>query len=184
MPVLAAPTVDVHLSFLAAMAEFVAEGRGGPDDVDSMVGQEIRDFGSTWAAPADFAAYVGWLRAQARPETPRPAHHVPSTTLWWVEADQYLGRLAIRHELNRHLLDVGGHIGYDVRPSARRTGHATAMLQAALPIARGLGIESALLTCERSNVGSRAVIEANGGVFEDEREGKLRFWVPTDLSRP
>jgi hypothetical protein len=28
------------------------------------------------------------------------------------------------------------------------------------------------------NVGSRAVIEQNGGVLEDERSGKLRFWMP------
>ena len=36
-----------------------------------------------------------------------------------------------RHDLLRR----GGHIGYDVRPSARRRGHATAMLAAALPLA-------------------------------------------------
>ena len=27
--------------------------------------------------------------------------------------------------------------------------------------------------------GHGKVIEANGGVLEDERAGKLRFWVPT-----
>jgi predicted acetyltransferase len=74
---------------------------------------------------------------------------------------------------------MGGHIGYDVRPSARRRGHATAMLRAALPVARGLGIESALVTCDEDNVASRKVIEANGGVFEDQRGDKLRFWIPT-----
>jgi predicted acetyltransferase len=34
-------------------------------------------------------------------------------------------------------------------------------------------------TCDVDNVGSRTVIELNGGVLEDERSGKLRFWVPT-----
>jgi predicted acetyltransferase len=53
------------------------------------------------------------------------------------------------------------------------------MLRAALPVARGLGIESALLTCDVTNVGSRKVIEGCGGVLEDERDGTLRFWVPT-----
>ena len=70
-------------------------------------------------------------------------------------------------------------IGYDVRPSARRRGHATGMLRDALIVARGLGIESALVTCMVDNVGFRTVIERNGGVLEDERAGKLRFWVPT-----
>jgi predicted acetyltransferase len=36
-----------------------------------------------------------------------------------------------------------------------------------------------LVTCDVTNTGSRKVIEANGGVLEDERDGKLRFWVPT-----
>jgi predicted acetyltransferase len=53
------------------------------------------------------------------------------------------------------------------------------MLGAALPHTRDLGIDPALVTCDTDNVGSRKVIESNGGVFEDERSGKLRYWVPT-----
>lgn len=53
------------------------------------------------------------------------------------------------------------------------------MLRAVLPSARGMGIDPALITCEADNLASRRVIAANGGVFEDERRGKLRFWVPT-----
>jgi predicted acetyltransferase len=99
--------------------------------------------------------------------------------MWWVEQDEYLGRIAVRHRLTAQLREVGGHIGYDVRPSARRRGHATAMLRAALPVVRSLGINSALVTCDVDNVASRKVIERNGGVLEDQRGDKLRFWVPT-----
>src|SRR5690242_3199976 len=84
--------------------------------------------------------------------------------LWWVDGDEYLGRIAIRHRLTAQLRASGGHIGYDVRPSARRRGHATAMLRAALPVARALGVDSALVTCDAGNVASRRVIERNGGV--------------------
>jgi hypothetical protein len=42
-------------------------------------------------------------------------------------------------------------------------------------------IDRVLITCDVDNVGSRQVIEANGGEFEDQRGGKLRFWVPTKL---
>jgi predicted acetyltransferase len=99
--------------------------------------------------------------------------------MWWVHDEEYLGRIAGRHRLAPHLREVGGHFGYDVRPSARRRGHATAMLRAALPIARRLGIEPALVTCDVDNIASRKVIERNGGVLEDQRGDKLRFWVPT-----
>jgi predicted acetyltransferase len=53
------------------------------------------------------------------------------------------------------------------------------MLRAALPVARALGIDRALITCDADNVGSRKVIEHNGGVRIDERNGRLRYWVPT-----
>jgi predicted acetyltransferase len=75
------------------------------------------------------------------------------------------------------LRDYGGHVGYDVRPSARRRGHATAMLRRALPWCRDLGIDPVLVTCDVDNVASRRVIEKAGGQFEDRRDGKLRFWV-------
>jgi predicted acetyltransferase len=178
MPELIAPTLDVHASFLPAMAEFQTEGRGDAKD-DSMVGDEIRRNHATWHDPAAFAEYVAALRAAALEETPRPAGWVPCTTLWYVEVAEYLGRLAIRHRLTDWLLNYGGHIGYDVRPSARRRGHATAMLRESLPVAQRLGIDDVLVTCDDDNVGSRKVIDANGGRFEDERGGKLRFWVPT-----
>lgn len=145
-----------------------------------MIGDEIRHFGSSWTATPDgFPHFVEWLLAQAHEDSPRPEGYVPSTTLWWVEDDEYLGRVAVRHRLTPQLNEAGGHIGYDVRPAARRRGHATAMLRAALPVAHGVGIESALLTCEVDNVASRKVIEHNGGVFEDQRGDKLRFWVRT-----
>jgi predicted acetyltransferase len=172
------PTTAEQVSFLAAMAEFRGEGRGGPDDA-SMIGHEHQRFGSTWSDPAGFADYVRQLRADSLEETPRPLGYVPSTTWWWVDETGYLGRIAVRHRLTPFLLEVGGHIGYDVRPSARLHGHATAMLGAVLPHARALGIDRALVTCDHDNVGSRKVIEANGGSFEDQRGQKLRYWVPT-----
>jgi predicted acetyltransferase len=178
MPQLIRPAVEIHRSFLAAMAEFRAEGRGDASDA-TMVGREIRHHSATWGTPAGFAGYVDELRAEALEDSPRPDGFVPSTTLWWVDGDEYLGRIAIRHRLTPHLLEVGGHIGYDVRPSARRRGHATAMLRAALPVARELGIDKALVTCDLDNVGSRKAIENNDGVLEDIRDGKRRYWIAT-----
>jgi predicted acetyltransferase len=183
VPALSAPTIAVHASFLEAMREFQAEGRGGPDD-HTGIGIEIRVFSDEWDDPAWFARYVVWLMGLSTEEGPKPEGWVPATTLWWVEGTEYLGRLNIRHRLTPYLLEAGGHIGYDVRRSARRRGHATAMLARGLPVAARLGIESALITCDVDNVGSRRVIESNGGVFEDEREGKLRYWIPTGLSTP
>lgn len=178
MAELVPPTTSVHASFLQAMAEFECEGRGAPDDY-TMIGEEIRANKATWHDARAFADYTAGLRADALEETPRPRGWVPCTTLWYVEGTAYLGRLAIRHRLTPWLLERGGHIGYDVRPSARRNGYATNMLRDALPIAKGLGIDDVLVTCDVDNAASRRVIEKNGGRLEDERGGKLRFWIPT-----
>jgi predicted acetyltransferase len=178
VPALVDPTTSVHASFLAAMEEFRAEGRGGPGDY-TMIGHDLRTYATTWQTPEGFAAYVASLVADRLEETPRPRGFVPATTLWYVEGTTYLGRLAIRHRLTPALRERGGHIGYDVRPSARRRGYATAMLREALPIARQLGIDRALVMCDVDNEASRKVIVANGGVLEGERGGNLHFWVPT-----
>ena len=178
MPELVPPTTAVHASFLQAMSEFEREGRGAPDDY-TMIGEEIRDNKATWHDARAFADYTAGLRADALEETPRRPGWVPCTTLWYVEGGEYLGRLAIRHRLTPWLLEYGGHIGYDVRPSARGNGHATNMLRDALPVAKRLGIADVLVTCDVDNTASRRVIEKNAGQLEDERGGKLRFWVRT-----
>ena len=182
-PRLVAPEAACHSSFLDALAEDHAEARHLELDLVLL------------ADPDEFAEYVQALRDDAEhPGAPDryimrafgiPAPHppldgyVPQTVLWWVHGHEYLGRLDIRHHLSEGLLRRGGNIGYDVRPSARRRGHATAMLAAALPLAAALGIREARIDCDVDNVASRKVIERNGGVFEREERGSYYFLVPT-----
>ena len=90
---------------------------------------------------------------------------VPSTTLWWVEGDDFLGSLGVRHELNPTLEVVGGHVGYAVRPSARGRGHATAILAAGLAwVRRNLPLTRVLLTINTLNLASIRVAEKAGGL--------------------
>jgi predicted acetyltransferase len=170
------PDLALKDSFLAAMAEFAGEGRFGDG---SGIGHDLEQWTGRWESDEGFAAYVA-EKLTERDEV-RDADWVLCTNLWWVDHTGYIGRMSIRHTLNDWLSEVGGHIGYDVRRSRRREGHATAMLAAALPIARSLGVERALLTCDEDNTASRLVIERNGGVLEDVRQGKLRYWVPTSV---
>lgn len=173
-PVLRAPTSLVADSFRAALDEYRAEGRLGPDD-DSELADALRRCGPL-DTEGGFAAFLESLRIRATLDTPFP---VPSTMLWLVDGPAFLGRISIRHRLTPALRRLGGHIGYEVRPSARRRGHATAMLRAALPVAAGLGISSALLTCDVGNIASRRVIAAAGGVLHEEEGTIARYLVAT-----
>ena len=88
--------------------------------------------------------------------------------------------MLVRHRLTPALTQCGGHIGYHVAPRHRRQGHATAMLAEALAYCRDLGVDDVLVTCPESNVASRKVIEANGGVLENVVDGERRYWFRRD----
>lgn len=175
MPVLSRPTASVQTSFLAFVDELLAEG---PLDPTGPVSRAVATYGSSWRDPAEFQRFVDGLRAEELEETPRPPMFVPTTSLWWIDGAEFLGRLSIRHRLAPGQAGLrNGHIGYEVRPSARRRGHATAMLAASLPWARRLGLEKVLLTCDDDNEASRRTIERNGGVPDEPIDEKLRWWI-------
>lgn len=93
-----------------------------------------------------------------------------------------VGTIQIRHYLNESLLKNGGHIGDGVRPSERRKGYATQMIQLALEECKKLGIQRVLMVCYKDNIGSRKSIEKNGGILENEipaENGKIdqRYWI-------
>lgn len=167
MPTLVRPTVDVHDSWLEAVREPGYEPRWADD-------LQLADM----ILPDGFARYVQRQLDDAREDTRRSRAMVPSLHLWYVDDKIFLGRLSIRLRLTPWLRDYGGHVGYDVRPSARRHGHATAMLHQARPWLADVGIDPALVTCDVENVASRKVIESAGGQFQDELHGKLRYWLP------
>jgi len=129
----------------------------------------------------DFPAYVGNLeKMKSEPTGDRKT--VNSSTFWLMNAEgRMLGAVNIRHELNEHLLKIGGHIGFGIRPSARRRGYAVQQLKLALDKARELGLERVLLTCDDDNEASRRTILRCGGVLENETffNGKMvqRYWI-------
>jgi predicted acetyltransferase len=113
-----------------------------------------------------------------------PDGWVPNTFLVAEVDGQIVGRVSIRHQLNEFLARRGGHIGYCVLAPNRRRGYATEILRQALVIARSLGIDPVLVTCDDDNVGSIKVIEACGGkldsVLEADQPGRAplrRYWI-------
>jgi len=102
------------------------------------------------------------LRAESEPTPPL----VPATTFWATVGENVVGRISLRHHLNADLAEFGGHIGYEVRPSARRQGVATEMLRLVLQTPKAREIGRLLLTCAPTNLASNKTITANGGVLE------------------
>jgi predicted acetyltransferase len=183
---LATPHRRFHRSFLAAADEFARDTEGQPVNIVADWPADDTFRGASYTRQdvenrETFGQMVDLVVGARLPEAPRPKHFVPFTELWMADGDEYLGRISLRHRLNELLYTWGGHIGYAVRPSARRRGCATRAVELMLPVCAELGIDPVLITCDPDNIGSRKAIEANGGVYEDTREGKLRYWVPARL---
>jgi predicted acetyltransferase len=178
------PHPRLQRSFLEAQDELVAAGEefyarlpSWPAEGD-FPGVEVTRASLT--SVDAFAAYCAFLLQQRDAVAPRPRAYVAFTELWLADGpklDRFLGRISLRHELTEVLLEWGGHIGYVVRPSARRRGHASAALSGMLDVCRERGIDPVLVTCDVDNTGSRRTIEAAGGRYEDTRMGKLRYWI-------
>lgn len=171
MPFLVHPSIEYRTSYLTALREFRQEGRHNDVEVNRLA--------------EDFGAFVDDLR---RRETDEPEFgRVRETFFWMVEDGQYIGRVSIRHTLNARLEKLGGHIGYEIRPTKRKRGYGTLILALSLPEVRKMGIERALITCDSTNIGSRKIIEANGGKLIDETllPGRTvltrRYWIDVPL---
>lgn len=127
----------------------------------------------------DFDNYLAQL--ERKEETKEG--YVPNSVFFCLDEDRniFVGAVDIRHYLNAQNSLTGGHIGDGIRPSERRKGYGTKMLELALYECKKLGIKKVLMTCDKDNIASEKVIIANGGIFENEvKEGKeieKRFWI-------
>jgi predicted acetyltransferase len=168
MTELVRPDVRFHASWAEAVEEFGDE---------PMHGSGLWDLSPLDVSEAGCSHAVAHLLSRGDTSVPLPDGIVHSDYCWMVDEAGFVGYLALRHALTPFLLEEGGHIGFAVRPSRRREGHATRALALALPRAAALGLDRVLLTCDEDNVGSRLTIEHNGGLYEDSRKGKRRYWI-------
>ena len=181
--VLSRPSLHYKQSYLDAIREF--------REVDHriMSDEELESIGENF--PAYLQRLLDWEDA-----TKIPPEWV-TTSVYWLVSDEpdtmeqtnndgkgiYIGRLNLRHELTKSLFEVGGHIGYEIRPSMRRHGYGKEILRLGLEKAREHGLQHVLVTCDETNIGSKKIIEANVGRFQNAvvQEGspvkKLRYWI-------
>ncbi|MGO2051833.1 GNAT family N-acetyltransferase [Arthrobacter sp. MYb224] len=178
------PSTHLHESWLASNREWNGEDQQGASVFFA------ERFGWDLEKPEDFASWVRLLKDLSDDSILPPQGFVNQSTLWLEREGEYLGAVSLRHALiNESLKQVGGHIGYGLRPSARGAGLAKRALAEMLEISRQRGLEEVLLTCADSNIASARTIEACGGVLERVcpvaeiaepfglQEPQRRYWI-------
>lgn len=126
--------------------------------------------------------YGTWLEKTTDAQTAAQTGWVNCSTFFAFVGDKIVGTIQIRHTLNGFLFNTGGHIGYSVVPSERGKGYAATMLGLALEKCRDMGIEKALVTCNKGNIASAKTIMKCGGILENEfveESGNIveRYWI-------
>ncbi len=131
----------------------------------------------------DFPTYMKWL-SDLEKGINLPDGWVPETTRWLINSEkQIAGFIRVRPRLTPPLEEEIGHIGYDVPPTERKKGYGRCCLKVASEIAKELGLQKALVTCDSDNLGSKRIIESAGAQLENEIIPKgqsysvCRYWL-------
>lgn len=151
---------------------------------------KVVDAGLPWqysglANLEEATSYEDWVKEKANEKNGIDLRdgYVPCTTLFLkrISDNKICGSISIRHELNKFLLDFGGHIGYSITPSERGKGYGKLQLKMGLEIAKRLDIEKCLITADVENVVSNKTIISEGGVLENTVMWKSdplnRYWI-------
>lgn len=121
----------------------------------------------------DINEWLEWIKQVNNPQT-CPNYLVPSTVYLCVKnGKKVVGMIDIRHYLNDNLNTFGGNIGYSIKPTERNKGYGTRQLGLAIEKCYELRKEGIfkgteiLITCNENNIGSKKVILANHGIYQD-----------------
>ena len=105
---------------------------------------------------------------------------IPQSTFFMFSGPKIIGYLTIK----RKVIDMKsvGQIYFNIRPSDRKIGYGTKLLEAALKKCRDIQIVQAIISCPEESLGGIKLIESHGGKLVETKflkgtEIKMRIYV-------
>ncbi len=137
---------------------------------DMIAADPKRGVGFQWHWLENFDLYLDSCRKQAA-QTDVVDGRAPAITYWIViDKKQAVGKFTLHPVITPRLQVLGGHFGYEIRPAFRRMGIAEAACALGLSELKRLGFKNVFSTCDEDNIGSKRVLEKNGGKQVDRYE--------------
>lgn len=167
--------------FLETFRQGLTEIRVQPTPYDLRSVQQAISF-----MDSDFEGYWDYLAKSESQD--QPEGYVPSTTLWLMNGNKFVGLYDIRHYLTPALEKQGGHIGYQIIPSERGQGYVRDGLKLVLEWCHAhLNLDAVLLCCNQKNTASyramTSVMREMGGyerpVIEIDNQLECSVWIKT-----
>jgi predicted acetyltransferase len=96
---------------------------------------------------------------------------LPTSEYQLVDNDCVVGKIQIRHKPSHGVgvpENMASHIYYEILPEYRKKGYGRKILELGLNEAKKIGLSEVYITCMEDNLGSKKIIEANGGVFVED----------------
>ena len=173
--------LEPSFAWLPAYAEALRAG-WSPNTLRDVCGEELA---AITADPAEALRLICKTDGGRRMPDGTVRPWLPGCVLWIFD-ETFCGAINLRYQPGTQYLPPGvsGHLGYTLVPWKRGLGYAKEAVRQMLPIAARLtGLPRISAACSSDNAASRAVIEANGGVFDGvTADGSLLFQI--DLPEP
>jgi len=127
----------------------------------------------------NFDTYKDWLVEQDKwsKEIDLPDGYVGQTIFWLYDDNRPVGVGKIRHKLTPSSRVAGGNIGYAISSLERGKGYGKVLISLLKEQCVEMKIEERLLTVEKYNPASKAVIEKCGGKLIKENDERWFFTI-------
>lgn len=131
----------------------------------------------------NYDLFLEKLQANKYIENVRSDYANQTTYILVDDTGHIYGMVCLRHSLKGDLINIGGHIGYAIRPSERGKGYGIIQLRLVLEKAYDLGIKDVLVTCRENNIGSKKTMEkciGHSDTLVDSRYPGIkeyRYWI-------
>lgn len=101
----------------------------------------------------------------------------PTISYIMYDDNKPIGLICLRTEIDDNWMKWSGNFYYRIRLSERKKGYGTKILSLALEEFRRLGFKEVYGQSSAGNIGSAKVIEKNGGILIDEKDGTRYYKI-------